>query len=104
MIAEAYSQDNPIISIVINLGGAVMSISRSLAAIVRFLLACQADAHSRRALTLLDRRLLRDIGVTHTEARRAAARPLWLRSRSRMGAEFPDRRRARSALRKAPEC
>lgn len=79
-----------------------MTIRRTLSALIRFLLACHADARSRQALRSLDTRLLRDIGITHTEARRAAARPLWMRSRSRMGSEFPDRRAIRPATRRAP--
>jgi len=78
-----------------------MTLRRRISAIVRFLIACHADARSRRALKALDDRLLRDIGVTRDEARRAAARPLWVRSRARMGSELPDRRAARPMPRRA---
>jgi len=78
-----------------------MTPRRSISAIARFLIACQADARSRRALKALDDRLLRDIGVTRSEARRAAARPLWMRSRARMGSEFPDRRAVQPMPRRA---
>lgn len=33
--------------------------------------------HHRRSLGLLDRHLLRDIGLTEAEARREAERPFW---------------------------
>lgn len=79
-----------------------MSLPRPLVALYRFLSVCAADARSRRTLLTLDDRLLRDIGVTRTEARRAAERPLWIRTRTRMGGEFPDRRPARPSVRKAP--
>jgi uncharacterized protein YjiS (DUF1127 family) len=102
MITEAFMRGNRIISNFISFGGRVMSLSRSLAALYRFLSACAADARSRRALLTLDDRLLRDIGITRAEARRAAERPLWMRTRSRMGGEFPDRRHARPSVRKAP--
>jgi uncharacterized protein YjiS (DUF1127 family) len=79
-----------------------MSLPRPFASLFRFLAACAADARSRRALLTLDDRLLRDIGITRAEARRAAERPLWIRTRTRMGGEFPDRRHARPSVRKAP--
>lgn len=34
-------------------------------------------SRQRRALAELDDRMLRDIGVTHSQARREAARPFW---------------------------
>jgi len=34
-------------------------------------------SHQRRALAELDDRMLRDIGVTHSQARREAAKPFW---------------------------
>lgn len=41
-------------------------------------LAAALEAHrSRKALARLDPHLLRDIGLTHDEARTEAARPLW---------------------------
>jgi uncharacterized protein YjiS (DUF1127 family) len=80
-----------------------MSLRRTLANVFRFLAACAADARSRRALLLLDDRLLRDIGVSQREALMAAKRPLWIRSRARMGSAFPERDRRPSPLRKALE-
>ncbi|MDH3233726.1 MAG: DUF1127 domain-containing protein [Alphaproteobacteria bacterium] len=80
-----------------------MSISRPITVLFRLLLACLADGRSRRALLSLDDRLLRDIDVTRSDAKRAAKRPLWMRSRSRMGNEFTNRHHAGPAFRKAPE-
>jgi len=81
-----------------------MFTARPLSTLIHFLLACRADARSRRALSALDDRLLRDIGVTRAEALRAATQPLWKRSRPWLRSGLLDRRRTRTAARHTPKC
>jgi uncharacterized protein YjiS (DUF1127 family) len=49
-----------------------------LAAAVIALLDWQRRAHERHALMSLDQRMLRDIGVSFSDAEREARKPFWL--------------------------
>jgi uncharacterized protein YjiS (DUF1127 family) len=81
-----------------------MFLPRPLSSLIRFLAACAADARSRRQLMAMDDRLLRDIGITRDEARWAATRPYWRRSRSWPGTGTLERRRARAVATHTPKC
>lgn len=50
------------------------ALGRRLGSAARTLLHWQELAHQRRALALMDDRMLKDIGLTRAEARRLAAR------------------------------